>query len=88
MTGIAQRSSMGWLDFGEEDQRRVREYLAQFKGVNTLDELGFGIIRNALADVFFPGFKAIMTHTRYLMFIPASADGSGQFRDQLNGIEL
>lgn len=71
MTGMAQRSSMGWLDFGEEDQRRARDYLAQFKGDNTLDELGFGIIRDALADLFFPGTNTIMTRTRYLVFIPA-----------------
>ena len=64
-------STIGWLDFGEEDQRRAKEYLAQFKGDNTLDELGFGIIRDALADVFFPGTSTIMTRTRYLIFVPA-----------------
>lgn len=64
-------STIGWLDFGEEDQRRAKEYLAQFKGDNTLDELGFGIIRDALADLFFPGTSTIMTRTRYLIFVPA-----------------
>lgn len=68
---MALRASIGWLDFGEEDQRRAREYLAQFKGDNTLDELGFGTIRDALADLFFPGTNTIMTRTRYLVFIPA-----------------
>ena len=64
-------STIGWLDFGEEDQRRAREYLAQFKGDNTLDELGFGIIRDALADLFFPGTNTVMTRSRYLIFVPA-----------------
>jgi hypothetical protein len=45
--------------------------LSQFDADNTLDELGFGILRDALADVFFPGTNTIMTRTRYLAFIPA-----------------
>lgn len=71
MTGMTLSSCIGWLDLGEEDQRRAREYLAQFNGENTLDELGFGIIRDAFADLFFPGTNTIMTRTRYLVFIPA-----------------
>ena len=38
---------------------------------NTLDELGFGILGDAFADVFFPATNTIMTRTRYLVFIPA-----------------
>lgn len=71
MKQSAFKTDIGWLDFGEEDQRRAREYLAQFKEDNTLDELGFGIVRDALADLFFPGTNTIMTRTRYLIFIPA-----------------
>lgn len=63
--------SIGWLDFGEDDQRRAKEYLAQFKADNTLDELGVGILRDAFADVFFPATNTIMTRTRYLIFVPA-----------------
>jgi hypothetical protein len=61
----------GWLDLGDEDQRRAREYLSQFNAENTVDELGFGILRDAFADVFFPATNTIMTWTRYLVFIPA-----------------
>ncbi len=67
----AQSLCIGWLDLGEEEQRRAREYLAQFKADNTLDELGVGILRDAFADVFFPATNTIMTRTRYLMFVPA-----------------
>lgn len=66
-----QNLCIGWLDLGEEEQRRAREYLAQFKADNTLDELGVGILRDAFADVFFPATNTIMTRTRYLMFVPA-----------------
>ena len=51
MTKMALSSCIGWLDLGEEDQRRAREYLAQFNGDNTLDELGFGSVRDAFADL-------------------------------------
>ena len=67
----AQKLCIGWLDLGEEEQRRAGDYLAQFKADNTLDELGVGIIRDAFADVFFPGTNTIMTRTRYIIFIPA-----------------
>lgn len=62
---------IGWLDLGEEGQRRANEYLSQFKADNTMDELGFGILRDAFSDIFFPATNTIMTRTRYLIFIPA-----------------
>ena len=71
MKATTQSFCVGWLDFGEEDQRRAREYLSQFNADNTLDELGFGILRDAFADLFFPATNTIMTRTRYLIFIPA-----------------
>lgn len=70
-TRIKQTTFLGWLDLGAEDQRRAREYLSQFNADNTLDELGFGILRDAFSDVFFPATNTIMTRTRYLVFIPA-----------------
>lgn len=66
-----QKLWVGWLDFGEEDQRRARNYLQQFNADNTLDELGFGILRDSFADLFFPATNTIMTRTRYLVFVPA-----------------
>jgi len=61
----------GWLDLNEDDQRRAREYLSKFNADNTLDELGFGVLRDAFADVFFPATNTIMTRARYLIFLPA-----------------
>jgi len=54
------------------EQVRAREYLRQFRTEGTIDELGFGIIRDTLADVFFPATSTIMTRTRYLIFIAAT----------------
>lgn len=63
---------VGWLDLSDSEQRRAREYLRQFRTEGTLDELGFGIVRDALADVFFPATNTIMTRTRYLLFVAAA----------------
>lgn len=71
MSGSPQHMILGWLDLGEDDQRRAREYLSQYDAGNTLDELGFGILRDAFADVFFPATNTLMSRTRYLVFIPA-----------------
>lgn len=70
MSGTQQDTCVGWLDLGEADQRRAREYLSQFNADNTLDELGFGILRDAFADVFFPATNTIMTRTRYWCLSP------------------
>jgi hypothetical protein len=64
--------SFGWLDLSDTEQWRAREYLRQFRVEGTIDELGFGIVRDALADIFFPATNTIMTHTRYLFFVAAS----------------
>lgn len=63
---------VGWLDLSDSEQRRAREYLRQFRTEGTLDELGFGIVRDALADVFFPATNTIMTRSRYLFFVAAA----------------
>ena len=71
MSRSVQAISVGWLDLSEEDRRRAKEYLSQFNEENTVDELGFGILRDAFADVFFPATSTTMTRARYLVFLPA-----------------
>ena len=63
---------IGWLNLSDEEQRRARACLRQFQTEGTLDELGFGIIRDAFADVFFPATSTIMTRSRYLIFLAAT----------------
>lgn len=63
-------SFIGWVDFSEEDQKRARDYLRSLSE-GTLDELGFGVIRDALADKFFPATSTIMTRARYFILVPS-----------------
>jgi hypothetical protein len=63
-------SSFSWLDFSESDRQQTMQVLDLFREKNTLDELGFGPIRDAFADHFFPGTSTIQTRARYFLFIP------------------
>jgi hypothetical protein len=63
-------SSFSWLDHDESERRKMLEVVNLFREKGTLDELGFGTIRDAFADYFFPGTSTIQTRVRYFLFIP------------------
>ena len=63
-------SALGWLDYREEDARLVRELLRAFEEKGTLDSIGIGTVRDALADVLFPGLSTLHTRARYFFFLP------------------
>jgi hypothetical protein len=63
-------STIAWLDFSEEDQRRAREIVALFSQQESRDELGIGTVRDALSDAMFPGISVIQTRARYFLFVP------------------
>lgn len=46
------------------------ETIRLFKDQDTRDELGIGTIRDAFADLFFPGTGTVQTRARYFFFIP------------------
>ncbi len=64
------QSSIAWIDFSEEQRRRMIEVVSLFRQRNTLDELGLGMVRDALANRFFPGTSTIQTRARYFLFVP------------------
>ena len=47
-------SAFGWLDTDNEQRRKMFEVVDLFKDEETVDELGIGSIRDALADAMFP----------------------------------
>jgi hypothetical protein len=63
-------SSFAWLDYSERERRQVRDVLDLFREQDTRDELGIGQIRDAFADLLFPGTTTIMTRARYFLFVP------------------
>lgn len=48
----------------------MRDVLTIFREQETVDELGIGPIRDAFADLLFPGTTTVMTRARYFLFVP------------------
>jgi hypothetical protein len=66
----ALQSSIAWIDFAEQDRRRMVEVISRFGVRDTRDELGLGSVRDALANLFFPGTSTLQTRARYFLFVP------------------
>src|SRR5579863_8105027 len=63
-------STFAWLDHSEEQRRQMLDILDLFREKGTVDELGLGAIRDAFADMLFPGTGALQTRARYFLFVP------------------
>lgn len=63
-------SSFTWLDYSEKNKRQMLDVISLFSEKTTRDELGVGSVRDAFADLFFPGTSTIQTRARYFLFIP------------------
>ena len=63
-------STFAWLDHSEEQRRKVLDVIDLFKEQGTVDELGLGTVRDALADILFPGTSNLMSRASYYLFIP------------------
>lgn len=63
-------STFTWLDYSERERRRMLDVISLFEEKGTRDELGIGVVRDALADGLFPGINTIQTRARYFFFVP------------------
>lgn len=63
-------SSLSWLDYSDTERRQMMDIISLFREQSTRDELGIGAVRDALANIFFPGTSTIQTRARYFFFIP------------------
>jgi hypothetical protein len=63
-------SAFSWLDYSEHDRRKVLDVIRLFSERDTRDELGIGTIRDAIADLLFPGTSTFQTRARYFLFVP------------------
>ena len=61
---------LGWIDFDREDRAKAMTILHMLREHIAVDELGFGIVRDAFADAFFPGTSTIQTRAKYFLLIP------------------
>jgi uncharacterized protein DUF6361 len=58
------------LDYSERERRKMLDVVDLFREHDTRDELGVGSVRDAFADMLFPGTSAIMTRARYFLLVP------------------
>ena len=63
-------SSLTWIDHDAAARERSLRILALFQEKESRDELGLGGVRDAFADLLFPGTSTIQTRLRYMLFVP------------------
>ena len=61
---------LAWIDHDPAQRERMRRALALLSESDTRDELGLGSVRDAFADLLFPGTSTIQTRLRYMLFVP------------------
>jgi hypothetical protein len=63
-------STFTWLDYSEHERRKMLDVIELFGEKTTRDELGLGSVRDAFADLLFPGTTTIQTTAKYFLFVP------------------
>lgn len=63
-------STFVWLDYSERERRKMLDVVDLFKEHDTRDELGIGSVRDAFANMLFPGTSTTMTRARYFLLVP------------------
>jgi hypothetical protein len=63
-------SAFVWLDYSERERQKMLDIVDLFREHDTRDELGIGSVRDAFADLMFPGTNTIMTRARYFLLVP------------------
>ena len=70
LAGELLMSAFVWLDYSERERRKMLDVVDLFREHDTRDELGIGSVRDAFADMLFPGTSTIMTRARYFLLVP------------------
>lgn len=61
---------IGWIDYSDRDKATILAMIDALKDHIAVDELGVGIVRDAIADVLFPATSTLFTRTRYFYLAP------------------
>lgn len=54
-------SQNGWKDFSLKDRDRIKRFLDLMGLGGVVDELGIGMLRDAMSNKIFPGFSTLNT---------------------------
>ncbi len=61
---------IGWIDFSDTDRKKALGVMTMMDEQGAVDEIGIGRIRDAFANIFFPGTSTIMTRAKYFVIVP------------------
>ena len=61
---------IGFIDYSREERNKILSTLKLLEEPTALDELGIGVIRDAYADLLFPGISTLQTRAKYFVLIP------------------
>jgi hypothetical protein len=62
-------AGFGWVDFSNDQRQKVFSVVDMLSDGGTVDELGIGSIRDAIADWMFPGISTIQTRPKYFIIL-------------------
>lgn len=79
---------IGWIDFSKDERNKVLNVIHLLDEPGAVDELGIGAVRDAFADLFFPGTSTVQTRAKYFLIVPyvLMEAGSGKYGSDLNNI--
>ena len=79
---------LGWVDFSREDREKVLDVINLLQEPGAVDEIGIGVIRDAFANLFFPGTSTVQTVAKYFLIVPyvLKEATEGQYGNDLNKI--
>ncbi len=61
---------LGWVDYSREERETIKELLKVLSESGSLDELGVGIVRDAISELLYPGTSVLHTRAKYYILIP------------------
>ena len=79
---------LGWIDFSKDERNKVLNVIHLLDEPGAVDELGIGAVRDAFADLFFPGTSTVQTRAKYFLIVPyvLMEAGRGKYGSDLNTI--
>ena len=79
---------LGWIDFSKDERNKVLNAIHLLDEPGAVDELGIGAVRDAFADLFFPGTSTVQTRAKYFLIVPyvLKEAGSGKYGSDLKAI--
>ena len=61
---------IGFIDYSMEERNKILSTLKLLGDQTALDELGIGTVRDAYANILFPGISTLQTRAKYFVLIP------------------